>query len=82
MQSQYKTLVGVILLTILFVISIPFEKRYTGPLSRMSQDPPTRLFAGLILLALAYYDILLGALGFVVMFLWVSDIQLLASLQL
>lgn len=82
MLPESKTILGVILLVIIFVISIPFEKRYTGTLSRMAGDPATRLLAGVALLWLAYNDIMLGALGFVVVFLWISDIQLLSSLKL
>lgn len=53
-----------------------------GTLSQMASDPATRLLAGIALLWLAYHDIVLGALGFVVVFLWLSDIQLLSTLKL
>jgi hypothetical protein len=61
---------------------LPFEKQYGRTLNRFAQDPPTRLFAGILLLWLAYEDILLGALGFMILFLWLSDIQLLSSLKM
>ncbi len=82
MQNEYKTIIGMILIVILFVISIPFEKRYTGTLSTIAKDPAARLFMGIAIMYLAYQDILLGALGFVIVFLWLSDIQLLSSFQI
>ncbi len=82
MQTEHKTILGVILLVILFVISIPFEKRYRGPFTKLAKDPATRLFLGVMLLYLASQDILLGVLGFVIVFLWLSDIQLLSSLEM
>jgi hypothetical protein len=82
MQTEHKTIVGVILLVIIFVISIPFEKRYATALSQMANDPAARLFGGLLILYLGYHDIVLGALGFIILFLWMSDIQLLSSLKL
>jgi hypothetical protein len=81
MQTEHKTIVGVILLVIVFVISIPFEKRYDAALSRMANDPAARLLAGMVVLYLAHHDVVLGALGFVILFLWMSDIQLLSSLK-
>lgn len=82
MQQEFKTILGVILLVVIFVISIPFEKQYADTLSQMASDQSARLFAGVALLWLAYNDIMLGALGFVVVFLWLSDIQLLSTLKL
>ncbi len=79
---DYKTILGVALIVILILLSIPFEKKYAGVLSKYAQDPTARLFAGLLLLYLAYEDIVLGAIAFIVIFLWISDIQLLSTLKL
>ncbi len=82
MNTETKTVVGVILLVTLFVISIPFEKEYSSTLSSLAQNPSARLFAGVLILFLSYHDILLGALAFVTAFLWLSDIQLLSTSNL
>ena len=82
MQSEHKTIVGVILVVILLLISMPFEKRYNKVLNHLAQEPATRLFAGLVVLYMAYHDIMLGALAFMILFLWMSDIHLLSSLKM
>lgn len=82
MRSEYKTAVGVILLVTLLVISLPFEKKYNDLMCVAAQDQSTRLLAGLVLLYLSYHDIVLGALMFITLFLWMSDIQLLSSLRM
>jgi hypothetical protein len=82
MQVEHKTIVGIVLMTALFIVSIPFEKKYSRALGLMAQEPATRLLAGIVLLYLSYHDIVLGAIAFVMLFLWMSDIHLLSSLVL
>jgi uncharacterized membrane protein YbhN (UPF0104 family) len=82
MKIETKTVIAVILLVILFVISIPFEKEYANMISSLAQNPAARLFAGLVVTYLSYHDILLGALAFVTVFLWMTDIQLLSTSNL
>ena len=82
MLGEYKTILAGILMVILFLISIPFEKKYNPFISSLAQEPATRLFAGLIVLYLAYEDIVLGAIAFIILFLWMSDIHLLSSLKI
>ncbi len=79
---EHKTALAVILMAALFIISIPFEKKYSRTLGLMAHEPATRLLAGIVLLYLSYHDIVLGAIAFVILFLWMSDIQLLSSLVL
>jgi hypothetical protein len=79
MQVEHKTILGVVLMVALFLISIPFEKKYSRALGLMAQEPATRLLAGILLLYLSYHDVMLGAIGFVILFLWMSDIHLLSS---
>ena len=82
MQVEHKTVLGVILASILIIISIPFEKKYSRALGLMAQEPSARLLAGIVLLYLSYHDIVLGALAFIILFLWMSDMHLLSSLVL
>ncbi len=79
MQVEHKTVLGIVLMAALFILSIPFEKKYSRVLGLMAQEPVTRLFAGIVLLYLSYHDVLLGAIAFVILFLWMSDIHLLSS---
>ena len=82
MLKEYKTVFAGILMVILFLISIPFEKKYNSYISYWAQEPVARLFAGILLLYLAYEDIVLGAIAFIILFLWMSDIHLLSSLKI
>ncbi len=82
MQTEHKTILAIVLIVVLFVISVPFEKRYNKMMNHMAQEPATRLFAGLVVLWLAGQDIVLGALAFIILFLWMSDIHLLSSLKI
>jgi hypothetical protein len=82
MLTEHKTIVGIVLMVVLFLISIPFEKRYSSALSYLAQEPSTRLLAGVLLLYLSYQDIVLGSIAFIILFLWMSDIHLLSSLKI
>ncbi len=81
-SPTYRSFLGAILVIIIINISLPFEKRYSRALAHYASEPATRLMAGLGVLLLAHYDIMLGALGFVALFLWVSDIHLLSHIHI
>jgi hypothetical protein len=77
-----KSLLGAVLLVCIILVSIPFEKRYTHKLNELAHNPAARFFSGLLLVALATYDIILGSLAFLVVFFWFADIDLVSSLKL
>ncbi len=79
---EYQTWLGIGLLVCLILVSVPFERRYSKMISYQAQTPSARFFAGIVLILLASQDPMLGALAFLVLFLWVADIQLLSSIRL
>ncbi len=81
-EPTYRSILGGILVIIIISISLPFEKRYSRTMAHFASEPATRLVAGLAVLWLAHHDIVLGALGFIALFLWVSDIHLLSHIHI
>jgi hypothetical protein len=77
-----RTLLGLFLITWLILVIIPFERRYKTTLVMLGQHPAVRLVASVLVLWMASIDPMLGALGFMILFLWVADIQLLSSMKL
>ncbi len=75
-------LVGILLLVCVFLVSIPFEKRYGNIISSLAHEPAVRLVGGAGLLWAASVNPALAGLVLVVLFLWIADIQLLSSLRL
>lgn len=61
---------------------MPFEKRYTRHVLSLGQNPGLQFLFGMIVLWLATEDALLGALAFVVFFLWIADVQFFSSFRL
>lgn len=82
MVIDAQLLVGLILLVCVFLISIPFEKRYAHTLSSLAHEPVVRVLGGAGLLWAASVNPALAGLVLVVLFLWIADIQLLSSLRL
>ncbi len=76
-----KFILGAMLLVCLFLISFPFEKRYMKFIQEYAHHPGARFIAGILLLLLASVDPILGGLAFLVIFLWIADVQLLSSVQ-
>ena len=77
-----KDVIGILLIAIILLALIPFEKRYSKTLNELAQNPAARFITSLVVLYLTSYNLVLGGLGFIVLFLWVSDIHLLSSLKL
>jgi hypothetical protein len=77
-----KDIIGILLIIIILMALMPYEKRYSKALNSLAQNPATRFIASILVLYLTAYNTVLGALGFIVLFLWVSDIHLLSSLKL
>lgn len=76
-----KTMLAVALLVCLFLVSVPFEQRYGDTMTAMAHNPGARFLAATALLYIASVDMMLGALAFLVIFLWIADIQLLSSFK-
>ncbi len=76
-----KYTLAAILICMLIYISLPFEKRYGTHLTEMAHNPAARFLGGFGLLLLANMDPILGGLGFLLLFLWIADIQLLSSVS-
>lgn len=79
---ELKLLVSAVLLLCLFMVSVPFEQRYSTYMASLAHEPAARMVAALGLLWAASVDVTLGALALVILFLWMADIQLLSSLRL
>lgn len=77
-----KTVLGIILLICLFLISLPFESHYSSQFQMWAQNPAARFGAGIGFIALSTVDPILGGLAFLILFLWIADIQLLSSINL
>jgi hypothetical protein len=77
-----KDAVGILLIVIILIALMPFEKRYNKTLNMLAQNPAARFIVSIAVLILTSYNLVLGGLGFIVLFLWVSDIHLLSSLKL
>ena len=77
-----KDIIGILLVVTILLAIVPFEKRYSMPLRVLAENPAARFIASLLVLYMTSYNLVLGGLGFVVLFLWVSDIHLLSSLRL
>jgi hypothetical protein len=75
-------ILGALLFACLFLVSLPFERRYAKHFQEGAQHPGIQLMAGLMLLALASYDTLLASLALLILFLWIADVQLLSSVSL
>lgn len=80
MLSKY--LLATVLILMLVFISLPFERRYGKELTELAHNPAARFLGGVGLLLLANMDPILGGLGFLLLFLWIADIQLLSSVSL
>lgn len=81
-SMDMKDILGLLLIAIILLALIPYEKRYSKMLNELAQNPAARFIASIAVLYLTSYNLVLGGLGFVVLFLWVSDIHLLSSLKL
>lgn len=77
-----KTVLGILLLICLFLISLPFESHYSKQFQTWAHNPAARFGSGVILIALSSIDPILGGLAFLILFLWIADIQLLSSIKL
>jgi|LauGreDrversion4_2_1035121.scaffolds.fasta_scaffold499604_2 hypothetical protein len=82
MSPETRTSIGVLLVACLILITMPFEKRYTDHVFEMGQNPGLQFLGGMLVLWLASEDELLGALAFVVLFLWIADVQFFSSFRL
>jgi hypothetical protein len=76
-----KIVLGILLLTCMIVISMPFERGYHQVLADLAHHTGARFMAGIALLLLASYDIVLASMAFIILFLWIADIQLLSSIR-
>ncbi len=76
-----RIMLGVLLLTCIILISLPFERGYHTVLAGLAHHTGVRFIAGIVLIGMASYDIVLAAMIFMILFLWIADIQLLSSVQ-
>jgi hypothetical protein len=76
------TLVAVVLVSLLVVFSLHFDKPYAPALHEAARHPFARFVAGLGIVALSAHDPLLAVLGLVVVFFWIADVNLLSSFSL
>ncbi len=82
MDAETQTVIGILLLSCLLFISLPFEKRYTERFFQMGQHPGLQFLFGMFVIWLATEHALLGSLAFLVFFLWIADVQFFSSFRL
>jgi hypothetical protein len=82
MQIDTRTVTAIVLVGLLVVFSLEFDKPYAPALHEAARHPFARLLAGLGVVALATVDPLLAVLGLVVVFFWIADVNLLSSFAL
>ncbi len=80
-KTHVHLVLGVALIACFFMVSLPFETGYSRYLQEMAHNPGIRFLAGILLLVLAHTEPVLGALAFLVLFLWIADIHLLSSVS-
>ena len=80
--SDYKSLLGVILVALIVFFSLEFDKSYVPALHNAARHPFARFVAGLGVVYLAEVDPLLAVLSLIVVFLWIADVNLLSSFAL
>jgi len=71
--------IGSVLVLILLTISIPIDVEYHDAVRRAAYNPAARLAACAAVVGLALYSPLLAFLGLLIVFFWMSDIQLLTK---
>lgn len=72
-------MLGVILVALIVVFSLDFDKAYFPFLHNAARHPLARLGAGLLVVYLADYNPLLAILSLIVVFFWIADVNLLSS---
>ena len=80
--SDYKSLLGVILVALIVFFSLEFDKSYVPALHNAARHPFARFVAGLGVVYLAEVDPLLAVLSLIVVFFWIADVNLLSSFAL
>ena len=81
-EMEGKITLGAVLLLCLFLVSFPFEQRYTKLIHESAHHPGMQFLGGLALVSIATVDPLLGGLALLAIFLWIADVQLLSSIKL
>ena len=76
---DYETMLGGILVALIVVFSLDFDKAYLPALHNAARHPLARFAAGLAVVALAEYNPLLSILSLLVVFFWIADVNLLSS---
>lgn len=69
----------IVLLGILLRNALPFEKPYSTSLRILARQPLFQFLAWMLVLLAMDWDINVGALAFLVVFLWIADVHLLSS---
>lgn len=77
-----QTILTVGVLVCIFLISLPFEAKYSTQMQEIARHAGARFIAGCILLMFASLTPLLGGLVLLFLFLWFADIRLLSSIKL
>lgn len=73
------TITSIILMAILLIFSIDFERYYSFGTNELALNPFARFIAGLIVAYLASWNIVAGSISLLVVFLWIADVHLLSS---
>ena len=82
MNFDTHSIVTAILVAIVIVFSLRFDRPYASALHTAARHPFVRLLAGLGIVGLASYDPMWGILALIAVFFWIADVNLLSSFSL
>lgn len=82
MNFDTHTIVTAVLVAIVIMFSLRFDRPYSSTLHSAARHPLVRFLAGLIVVGLAAYDPMWGILALIAVFFWIADVNLLSSFSL
>lgn len=82
MNFDTHTILTAVLVTLVIMFSLRFDRPYGSTLHSAARHPLARFIAGLTVVGLAAYDPMLGVLALLVVFFWIADVNLLSSFTL
>ena len=82
MRFDIHTLLTIVLVILVIVFSLRFDRPYATVFHDAARHPFARFVAGLGVVGLAAYDPVLAVLALIIVFFWIADVNLLSSFAL
>lgn len=77
-----ETVGAVVLVGLLVVVSLDFDRYYAPGLHDAARHPFARFLAGLAVVVLAGANTVLASIALVIVFFWIANVDLLSTIQL